>query len=255
MTTWINTSGRASNGARRLREALPARKFRLVQGINGLVAKLPSVGQTIINWGGVGWDNEYHRVLNKPAALAVASNKLAAFHALSPHCRMPVWTTHWDVASEWLSHGHIVVARQLLTSHSGRGIVICEDYPLVNAPLYTSYVKKAAEYRVHIVNGVIIDVQRKIRDNTVDAGQINWKVRTHETGFFYVRGNVELPGDARVQSLSAFAASGLDFGAVDVIWNEQQQLAYVLEINTAPGIEGQTVGNYAESFRQLIEEG
>ena len=45
--------------------------------------------------------------------------------------------------------------------------------------------------------------------------------------------------------------SGLTFGAIDVIWNEHQQKAFVLEINTAPGIEGTTVEKYAAKFRNL----
>jgi glutathione synthase/RimK-type ligase-like ATP-grasp enzyme len=47
----------------------------------------------------------------------------------------------------------------------------------------------------------------------------------------------------------AVAALGLDFGGVDVIWNERRQMAYVLEVNTACGLEGQTVNDYAEAFR------
>jgi D-alanine-D-alanine ligase-like ATP-grasp enzyme len=42
----------------------------------------------------------------------------------------------------------------------------------------------------------------------------------------------------------------LDFGAVDVIWNEKQQRAYVLEVNTAPGLEGQTVDDYARGIKE-----
>jgi D-alanine-D-alanine ligase-like ATP-grasp enzyme len=42
--------------------------------------------------------------------------------------------------------------------------------------------------------------------------------------------------------------TGLDFGAVDVIWNAQKEKPYVLEINTAPGLEGQTIADYAAFF-------
>jgi glutathione synthase/RimK-type ligase-like ATP-grasp enzyme len=47
-------------------------------------------------------------------------------------------------------------------------------------------------------------------------------------------------------------ASGLDFGAVDVIWNERQQRAYVLEINSAPGLEGTTIDDYVRYFGRQI---
>ena len=47
---------------------------------------------------------------------------------------------------------------------------------------------------------------------------------------------------------------GLDFGAVDVIWNEHESKAYVLEINTAPGLEGSTVEDYKEFFNRAVTE-
>jgi len=54
------------------------------------------------------------------------------------------------------------------------------------------------------------------------------------------------------QASLAIAALGLDFGAVDIIWNNHYQLATVLEVNTAPGLEGQTITDYANYFRGLI---
>ena len=45
---------------------------------------------------------------------------------------------------------------------------------------------------------------------------------------------------------------GLDFGAVDVIYNGHSNRAYVLEINTAPGLTGTTLDNYAAALRNLI---
>lgn len=50
------------------------------------------------------------------------------------------------------------------------------------------------------------------------------------------------------QSKLAVKACGLDFGAVDIIWNNHYQKAYVLEINTAPGLEGSSVDNYRKAF-------
>ena len=43
---------------------------------------------------------------------------------------------------------------------------------------------------------------------------------------------------------------GLDFGAVDVLWNERQQKAYVCEVNTAPGLEGITLDNYLKEIKE-----
>jgi D-alanine-D-alanine ligase-like ATP-grasp enzyme len=44
----------------------------------------------------------------------------------------------------------------------------------------------------------------------------------------------------------------LDFGAIDIIYNESRDQAYVLEVNTAPGLTGQTIQSYADAFRHLV---
>jgi hypothetical protein len=44
----------------------------------------------------------------------------------------------------------------------------------------------------------------------------------------------------------------LDFGAVDLIWNENQNVVYVLEVNTAPGMEGTTLENYCDAFSNAL---
>jgi D-alanine-D-alanine ligase-like ATP-grasp enzyme len=55
-----------------------------------------------------------------------------------------------------------------------------------------------------------------------------------------------------VQALLAIEACGLDFGAVDIIFNERKQTAFVLEVNTAPGLTGQTVAGYVERFKEIL---
>ena len=146
------------------------------------------------------------------------------------------------------------MCRTPLTASEGRGIVVANNRAeLVNAPLYTKYVKKKDEYRIHVLRRpggmpVAISIQRKAKRNGVDA---DFKIRNLANGFVFVRDGVKAPDDVRIQAAAAIEASGLAFGAVDVIWNEHQGRAYVLEINTAPGLEGQTVEDYAEAFRNL----
>ena len=47
-------------------------------------------------------------------------------------------------------------------------------------------------------------------------------------------------------------AIDLQFGAVDIIWNEKENKCYVLEINTAPGLVGTTLTKYTEAFTKEI---
>ena len=56
-----------------------------------------------------------------------------------------------------------IFARTLTNSTGGKGIVEFE-WPNASppaAPLYTAYIPKKAEYRVHVFNGEVIDIQQK----------------------------------------------------------------------------------------------
>lgn len=212
----------------------------------------------IINWGSTECKS-YDNVLNPASLVQRASNKLTAFTSWGgTHCpRIPLWTTSRKEASEWFSQKKfkecLVVCRTILSGHSGNGIVISSSpRELVDAPLYTLYIPKDAEYRVHMADWRVepIFVQRKVRDP--DREPTTWKVRSHANGFIYQHNHKsDIPLDVLAQAASAFKASSLDFGAVDVIYNERERKAYVLEINTAPGLEGETILRYANAFKDL----
>lgn len=231
-----------SRSARSLADALGGRVLKL-EG-SKFVAR-PS--DLIINWGA---STCPYPCLNKYPEVAQAGNKLEAFRALAeggvviPRFATTPADVSWDGTT---------VVRHKLRGHSGDGIEIVDDKtPLPRAPLYVEYVAKKDEYRLHVVGQSIIAVQRKARDTSVENP--NWKVRNHANGFIFVRGGVEAPQPVKEQALLAIQALGLDFGAVDVIWNAKQKRAYVLEVNTAPGLEGQTINDYATAFGQLARQ-
>ena len=240
-----------SEGAAELARALGIRRIR-AEG-SSYVA---SPNKTVINWGASRLPEHVvgSRILNAPEAIARVSNKLRFFEAMvgenAP--RVPQWTADRTEASRWiLEDGAMVCARTVLNGHSAEGLVILErGVDFVTAPLYTKYVPKKEEWRVHIHNGTVIDLQRKIKRSDMEVA--DWRVRNHDNGFIYAR-NVDAPNpDIPAQALRAMALSGLDFGAVDVIFNQQQGRAFVLEINSAPGLSGQTVENYATAFRRYL---
>ncbi len=240
---FIVHSPRPSNGARALARALKGRKINLV---NNRSFRSPDI---VINWG----DSEcpVTNVLNPGKAIALASNKREAFLAMQ---RAGVSVPNFATRKEDVNWKGTTVVRHKLQGHSGEGIEIVEytkDLPA--APLYVQYIKKEQEFRIHVGrrNGItkIIAIQRKARDRSVPDGDVNWQVRNHDNGFIFVRGDAN-PHPAVVSAASdALQSLGLDFGAVDIIWNAKEGKAYVLEINTAPGLEGQTVDDYADFFR------
>lgn len=233
-----------SRSARALADALGGRVLRL-QGSTYRYREQ----DTIINWGS---SNAIHQpCLNRWQTVMNASNKLTAFERMQEvGIQIPEFWTNREAIPD---AAFPIVCRTVLNGHSGAGIVIANTREeLVAAPLYVKYMKKRDEYRIHVGRNGIIAVQRKAIPHGTEP--IDTRVRNHHNGYVFVRNNVEPPRQVVEQAQLAIAALGLDFGAVDIIWNNHYQLATVLEVNTAPGLEGQTITDYANYFRNLIQQ-
>jgi len=209
-------------------------------------------GKTVINWGASTLPEEVRRctVWNTPEAVGNATDKTLAFKLMTGMGVSTVpYTDSRELAQIWVDAGDRVVCRTLTKASEGRGIVMADKVrPLVFAPLYTKYVKKQSEWRVHVMFGCVIDIQRKVRDK--DNPLPDWEVRNHDRGFFFQRHGLDVPDGIRQAAVAATDALQLDFGAVDILYNRHAESAYVLEINTAPGLEGTTLENYVENFRE-----
>jgi glutathione synthase/RimK-type ligase-like ATP-grasp enzyme len=142
--------------------------------------------------------------------------------------------------------GELVVVRNTITGSEGAGIQIVPKAEAgnVQAPLYTEYIKKKKEYRVHVWNNEVIDVQEKRRRNGTEHSQI----RNTANGYVFCRNNVHPPGEVGPLALAAVAALGRSYGGVDIIWNAHYDKCYVLEVNSRPGMEGTTVERYVEAI-------
>lgn len=216
----------------------------------------PGRNKYIINWGANEIPNlpEGAVVMNRPEKVTIATDKLAFFLAMSGVVRVPqFWLDKEGAAQQMRENGGAIVCRTMLRANSGRGIVIADNVEdLVDAPLYTMYIKKKFEYRVHVAFSSVISVQQKARKVDVPDNQVNWRIRNHDNGFIFKREGVELPAEARRMSRKVVDNLGLNFGAVDLIYNEKQGNYYVLEVNTAPGLEGQTLDDYVQAFQQYV---
>lgn len=201
-------------------------------------------------------------MINDPENVALASNKLASLGIfMAEEVPTLVYTTDQQEVNTWLSEGHSVVVRHKLTGHSGDGIEVLhpstfgnDDPPVPVAPLYTKYFKRAAEYRVHVFNGHVIDWQQKLRRRDYE-GEVDNEVRNHSNGWVYARDAATSP-DQRVldAAVAAVQALGLDFGAADVAWNQYHEQPAVFEVNTAPGLIGSTLTNYVNAIVLLLED-
>lgn len=195
----------------------------------------------VINWGSTGIP---YGAFNQASRVAMASDKLVCFNRLKlAGVSIPEFTTNKAEAT-WKQG----VARTILNGHSGRGIVLFENGENVpDAPLYVQYIPKKEEYRVHVVREKIIHVQQK----KLKQGHEPSQIRSHDNGYVFAINDIDPPQSVLQNAVKAVAALGLDFGAVDVIYNQKQDKAYVLEVNTAPGLTDTTAIKYAEAFKAL----
>ena len=216
-------------------------------------------GKVVINWGSSSLPDNIHThalsIINEPYSVEIAANKLNTFLTLdrdAVQVNIPEYTQDKEHARRWIDEGYTVVCRTILNGCSGKGIVLAsDDGELVDAPLYVKYVSKKHEYRVHVAFGMVIDQQRKARKKDIADEDVNWKIRNHSNGFIFMRDGINLPDVCLNMAVDAVGALGLDFGAVDIIWNEKEDEYYVLEINTACGLTGTTLDKYVEVFNGI----
>jgi len=245
-----------SAGARELATALGGRVLRLE---GSRYRGRP--GDVIINWGNTNGHPLLDRALNGRSIRSV-SNKLEFFrrvYGVAPDIIPEFWTDRDSIPDSALERRGRIVCRTVLAGHSGEGIVIANTRDeLVPAPLYTRYIPKQDEYRIHVgrlrddnddLATVVISQQRKARN--LGHENPDWSVRNLANGFIYARADVNPPRCVIDVACRAFDCFPLDFGAVDVVFNARDDRAYVLEINSAPGITGSTVTDYVQFFREF----
>lgn len=233
-----------SRGAREIADALEGRVLRLVGSRYRYRPR-----DTLINWGSTNHPLLVHAL--NGTGIRDVSNKLFFFRRIS-RAEPGLVPEFWEDRDSIPDDAFPVVCRTVLAGHSGEGIVIANSREeLVDCRLYVKYIKKQDEYRIHVgklPDGTYteISVQRKARRN--DHENPNWQVRNLANGFVYARGDVDPPQCVRLAASRALVGTDLDFGGVDLVYNQREDRAYVLEINSAPGVTGTTTEDYARYF-------
>lgn len=253
----------------------PALKARRITPFSLGIQPIPK-GAVVINFGGVelpkclAGRNDL-RFLNTPEAIRQSANKLATFKLLEKAKVESVrWTVDRSAALEWFGKGHKVLARTNLSSSGGRGIRVANnDKELGDAPLYTRYFPKTHEFRVHVVDGVAVDLtEKKLREDHKDKRAGLSIVRSHNNGWVHAHDSLSLSanedlGALRTLGVRAVLAAGLDFGCADILavldgvdgGPRSLKKAVVCEVNSAPGIENTVTRQaYVRGLNKLIEK-
>lgn len=226
----------------------------------------PFKSDYVFNWGASSQKRECLSdciVYNHFEDVKLVSNKLNFFEQFYPRANdfnaldIPQYTTDRGVADLWLQKGDTVVVREILNGHSAQGLTIVTPEEgaagIFDAPLYTKYIKKTQEYRVHVAFDKVISVQRKARNRDIPDDQVNWQVRNHTNGFIYKTEDEYIPDLIKEECIHLVSnIFNLHYGAIDLIVSKHKYW-YVLEINTAPGLEGNTLVKYTEAFKKVME--
>jgi hypothetical protein len=217
----------------------------------------PRPGDVIINWGRSSFPEQILRaqtIINHPDKVAIASSKIKSLTKLQEDgIRVPDFTTSRDEALRWIAEGHVALARTLDRGSRGRGISVCIDGGnLPQAGLYTQYRPKRHEYRVHVWNGEVLDLQQKKRRSDF-AGDPDKFIRSYANGWVYCRDEIQVPDTVVQIGIRAVHSLGLYFGACDIGINPSSSRGpTVYEVNTAPGVENTTARKYAQKFMSFV---
>lgn len=162
------------------------------------------------------------------------------------------FTTVLAEARKWVDEGATVVARTLTQASEGKGIVlVTSQQGMVNAPVYTKYLLKKREFRVHVFKDQVVSVLEKRKKKGATSEET--KIRNTANGYVFCRENVTEPDGIRELALKAAKVTSSDFKGVDIGYNEKLNQLFVIEVNSAPGMEGSTITEYAESIVNHVQ--
>lgn len=248
MSTYICPYKWASRGARDLSIALGATRVPYIP----LNARIMTSRDTLINWGNTVLPEAFMGIgvgiINHPNGVGKVTDKIKFFNG-ADNFRVPEWTTDRATAQRWIDENEeIVVCRLLTRASGGRGIEVVDEGPLPPAPLYTKFVPNDREFRIHFMASEIILKQEKKKKRDW-SGVRDPYIRNHSNGYVLAFRDIDVPEDVMDQANRAIMDFDLDFGAIDIIYDRDAEKAYVLEINTAPGITGNTLEIYKNAFR------
>lgn len=141
----------------------------------------------------------------------------------------------------------------------GLDINIClPKSKVIDAPLYTEWLGEGmTEFRAHIFNGEVLVRQQKKRMGSEKLRLRNIRqpdpyVRVNHRGWVFAEHDIEWKRDLfDDMCIRAVDALGLTFGTVDFQCDMESLDAFVLEVNTAPGMENRnTFSKYCDALRR-----
>lgn len=236
------------------KETVEAIAERLSDVATARSSQLGGPYHTVIRWGCTA-PVVASRIVNKAKAISLVSNKTSFRSLVVDNNRSLAPKTWFSFTDEDIEFPVIVRSKK----HArGNNFFVSNNYEELaghtvqagNGYYISKLINKTKEFRVFMVQGRVAAVSRKFVD---DPRMVAWN---HAEGGHSE--NVpwgEWPLKVVKYAREVFLLSGLDFGAVDVILDDNNN-PYVLEINTSPEI----TSNYRQEvmamcFEYILENG
>jgi len=169
----------------------------------------------------------------------------------------PAYTESKVVADGWMKDNKCsIVCRTLLRSRSGKGIVIADTVEqLVNAPVYVTYQKKTNEYRILLFKGEVVCIREKrLKIGYEKPEGREGRVRSHDNGYVFCEPLDDLPEEAVSMAKAAAIITSSDFVGIDIAFHKPTGYWFMLEVNSAPGMEGKTIVQYKDAIINYFKE-
>lgn len=184
---------------------------------------------------------------NDPEFISLVSNK----KYLSNLIKEKIYTPEF---SQGIPEVFPVLIRTSLTSSGGRGIIVCKNLEEFNANwmkgfYWTPYIPTTFELRVHVVNGKVVKIFKKISLEIEESDSL--PIRNLKNGYHFSLvslGNYPKVSDV-VNVLETFSEIGGQlFYAADLGWDYTNKKYFLYEINSAPGLNSNTAQLYAQAI-------
>jgi len=162
----------------------------------------------------------------------------------------------WTATTEMEELSSSIVCRTLLRAKSGKGIVIADTVEqLVDAPVYVVYQKKTNEYRVNLFKEEVVCVREKrLKTGYIKPEGRDGRVRSHDNGYVFCEPLQALPEHVIEMAKKAAKITASDIVGVDLAYHKPTDYWFLLEVNSAPGMEGKTIEQYTEVILKHYKE-
>lgn len=173
------------------------------------------------------------------------------------------FTTHLAQAGVWFNAGETVVGRQKLSSYEGKGIVLFEPHvapskeEILACKVFTKFIPKEREFRVHSFKGKpVVTLEKKMKKDW--TGPTSQHIKNTANGYVFCAMDLVISEalQKRINELATASAKvcASDFQGVDIGYHKAKDNLFVIEVNSAPGIEGSNVGRYCDLISTYVVE-